>query len=243
LSSTILTPRAAAIADLTHLVVSWPALRDALTTRPAVWPPVMGLHLERDDEQQAEDAAEHAERTAAAPGERPAPVRVAVLDTITEIEREVLALADETASSIQRPTFTVRPAGPDDLVARDIALMALRDGADPRRWRFNLAKERTGATAANWLADRLTATAGPFCELTDDQVRRIASVAAACRHRAEPLIASPTATDGRPVALDQECGCGGTLSLTNEPTDFVIRCGSCGTSWRGATLLDDLNAA
>lgn len=245
MSSTTLSPRAAAITDLTHLGVHWPALRDALTARSANWPPVMGLqHLERDEEQLAEDAAEHAERTADAPGEHPAPLRPAVLDTITAIEDELLPLADEIAGSIQRPAFTARipAASPNDDISRSLALMAAKDGADPRRWRFNLA-ERTGETAATWLADRLTDPSGPFRPLSDDQVRRIAAAAAACRHRAEPLLASPTDMEGEPVELDQPCGCGGRLVLTNEPDDWSIQCSSCGTKWTGTTLLASLHAA
>lgn len=239
---TLQSPRSRAIADLTHLVTVWPELRDALTARAATWPPVMGLQYLRDDEQQEADAAEHADRTDAAPGEHPAPLAVGVLDTITGIRDDLVHLADEIADSIQRPALTVRSASPADLIARDAALLAARDAADPRRWRYNLASTRTGHHAAAWLGARLVRADGPFRPLSDGQVRRIAAVAAACRHRAEPITASPTDQNGHEVPLDQPCGCGGRLTLTNDVHDFRIRCASCGTTWNGAALLADLAA-
>jgi hypothetical protein len=244
------TPRAAAIQDLTELVTAWPELRDALTTRAATWPPAGRMaDYQRQltpDEQAAEayaTAAELAERTALAPGEHPAPLSVSVLDTITAIGDELLALADEIAGRIQRPAFTVRitSASPNDRMALDLDLMATKDRVDPRRWRWNLA-QRDGALAAAWLADRLTDPRGPFRPLTDDQVRRIAAVAAACRRRAAPLLASPTATDGQPVQLPHHCDCGGRLQLANEADDFRVSCDRCGTSVTGTTLLDRLTA-
>jgi hypothetical protein len=204
----------------------------------------MGIrHLEeRGEQDRAEAAAEHAERTAAAPGERPAPLRVAVLDTITALDTELLHLADEIAGAIQRPAFTarVRSASPDDDVARSLALMAAKDAADSRRWRWNLAA-RDGAIAAAWLADRLADSGGPFRRLDDGQVQRIAATAAVCRHRADRTLHEYR--EGEETELGLACACGGHLSVTPGQDDFVVRCGQCGIAWSGTALLDGLSAA
>ncbi|PYC83435.1 hypothetical protein C7C46_08860 [Streptomyces tateyamensis] len=244
------SPRGRAIADLTELAVSWPELRDALTARTTTWPPAGRMtDYQRQltpDEAAAEQyatAAELAERTALAPGEHPAPLSVTVLDTISEIQDELLGLADEIAGAVQRPPFTFKipSASPHDDIARRLALTELTDRADPRRWRYNLAG-RDGATAASWLADRLTDPAGPFKPLTDTQIEWIGAVAAACRRRAEPLLASPTTADGQAVDLPLVCECGGQLSVTNSVDDFRVRCAGCGITWTGTSLLEQLRA-
>ncbi|MGE7432774.1 hypothetical protein [Kitasatospora sp. NPDC001175] len=234
------------IETLRHIAAQWPALRDQLTTpAAATWPPAgLGTYLSRLDDEgrdafHDEQAAERADRTATAPGQRPAPLRVSVLDALIEIEDELLALADEIASAVQRPAFTVRSASPLDEVARSIALMGARDAADPRRWRFNMAT-RTGATAAAWLADRLDGPAGPHRALTDAEHHRVAAVASACRTRLDRALGEYT--DGE-TALGRECACGAELTLTTGPDDFTIRCSGCGTTWTGTSLIRGLSAA
>ncbi|WP_441251172.1 hypothetical protein [Kitasatospora sp. McL0602] len=233
-------------ADLQHIADNWATLREQLqTTTPRTWPPAMGLHHHLDDDEQAEldaqAAIERAERTALAPGVRPAPLRVAVLDTITAIEDELLALADEIASSVQRPAFTVRAASPLDEVARSVALIGLKDAQNPARWRFNLA-HRDGAIAAAWLAARLDGPAGPFRALNDDQQQRIASTAAVARRRLDRTLGE-TGDDDSPVVLSQVCECGGHLEVRTGIGDFVIRCAGCGTSWDGSALIGGITAA
>ncbi len=240
-------PTATAITDLTHIATHWAVLRDMLTTTtPTTWPPIMGTHhRDQDDEQLLEAAAERAERTAAAPGRRPAPLRVDVLDTITALDDALLSLADEIASSVQRPAFSVRAASPHDVVARSVALMGAKDAADPRRWRFNMA-HRDGAVAAAWLADRLTVAAGPFRALSLAQQEQIAHTAASCRRRLDRAIgeaAEPDENGVTTVELDLTCGCGGRLSVTTGQTDFTVNCGSCGLIWTGTSLLNGLSAA
>lgn len=233
-------------ADLTHIAEQWPVLRELLEARtPSTWPPVMGLqHVDRDDDEQAAvdqaAAVERAERTAVAPGERPAPLRVSVLDTLVELEAELLALADEIAGSIQRPAITVRSASPADEVARTIAMMGARDQADPRRWRFNMA-HRTGETAARWLADRLTGPAGPHRALTDAQHHRVATTAATARRRLDRTLGDPGITRTR---LRVTCACGGQLeTITGGAGEPRIQCDRCGTHASMVALLDGLNAA
>jgi hypothetical protein len=209
----------------------------------------MGLqHLDLDDalaglevvDQQA--AAERAERTAVAPGEHPAPLRVAVLDVIADLDAELLALADEIAGSIQRPAFTVKvsAASPQDKVALQIALMGLKDQQDERRWRFNMVG-RDGAMAAQWLADRLVGADGPFQALTDAQRGRVVTTAAACRKRLDQALGD--LDDQDVTETDLACTCGGRLKVRTGESDFTVQCGKCGRTWTGTALLDGLSAA
>ncbi|MFI2612067.1 hypothetical protein [Kitasatospora sp. NPDC018619] len=236
--------------DLTHIAARWPVLRELLeASTPRTWPPAgrMADHQRTIDDaldgievvaQQA--AAERAERTALAPGEHPAPLRVAALDTILDIEADLLALADSIASSIQRPAFTIRGASPADTVARDIALISLHDAQDPRRWSWTAAG-RTGRQAATWLAARLGPATGPFRALTGVQLDQLAADVAAIRRRVDRLL------DGRPAngahATGRQCECGGEFQVTNGQDDFVIGCPSCGSSWTGTALLNGLTGA
>jgi hypothetical protein len=236
--------------DLTHIAATWPTLRELLEARtPRTWPPAGRMADHQRDIADALDSAEvldqqaaveRAERTALAPGERPAPLRVAALDSILDIEADLLALADGIASAIQRPAFTVRAASPDDTVARDIALIGLRDAQDPRRWSF-VASGRTGAQAATWLAARLGPAAGPFRALTGVQLDRLASEAAAIRRRVDRML------DGRPTggaqATGRQCTCGGTFEVISTAEDFIIRCTGCKESWTGTALLTGLTGA
>jgi hypothetical protein len=226
---------------LTHIAEQWPALRALLdTATPTTWPPLMGIaNLERDEALQAEAALERAERTAVAPGERPAPLRVAVLDTITALEEALLGLADEIAGSIQRPAFTVRAANPHDAIAFSVAMIGLRDAQDQRRWRFNLA-HRDGQVAAAWLADRLQGADGPFRALTHTQRQHINRIAAACRRRLDIALGEHY-EDQQP--LGRYCECGAELVLIVTKDSFVVRCAGCGTGWSGAELLERLEAA
>jgi hypothetical protein len=234
--------------DLTHIADQWPVLRELLEARtPAAWPPVMGIQHMQDDEDQlsaADQAAavERAERTAVAPGERPAPLRVSVLDTISELEGELLALADEIASTVQRPAFTtrIRSAAPNDDVARSLALMGLKDQQDARRWRFNLT-HRDGATAAAWLASRIAGEDGPFRPLSDAERARIGTVAAAVRHRLDRTLGDTE--DVTHTRLSVSCGCGGTLEMLTGQGEPRILCRHCGTHASMFALLDGLDAA
>ncbi|MGW4695179.1 hypothetical protein ACWEO1_22685 [Kitasatospora cineracea] len=232
--TTAATNRAAA--DLQHIANNWTLLRELLAARtPNVWPPAGRMTDHQRDLDAADDqtdevlhqlaAIERAERTALAPGPRPAPLRVAVFDLIADLDAELLALADEIASAVQRPAFTatVRSASPNDQVARSLALMGLKDQQDARRWRFNMA-ERTGATAATWLGGRLAGADGPFAPLSDAQRARIARTAATCRARLDRMLGAdgPTRT-----LIGQQCSCGGPLEMLTGPASTVIRCTRC----------------
>lgn len=230
-----MTTTRTAATDLQHIATNWPLLRELLAARtPNIWPPAGRMtdhqrdldQLDTEIEQLHQQAAiERAERTALAPGQRPAPLRVAILDLLADLDTELIQLADEIASAVQRPAFTttIRSASPNDQVARSLALMGLKDQQDARRWRYNMTG-RTGATAATWLAGRLDGADGPFAPLSDQQRIRIATTAASCRARLDRTIGAdgPTRTP-----LGQTCGCGGQLEMLTGPGAPVIRCTRC----------------
>lgn len=237
--------------NLRHIATQWPALRELLQTRtPSTWPPAgrMADHqrnLDQDDEatellhQQAQ--AERAERTALAPGTRPAPLRVSVLDTVTELETELLELADAIASAVQRPAFTttVRSASPLDEVARSLALMGLKDQQDARRWRFNMAT-RDGQHAATWLADRLDGEAGPFRPLSDQQRADITAVARTVRRRLDRALGEGE----RRAPTAWNCACGGQLwIISGTDSDDRLECEKCGTGRTIKAMIDQINPA
>ncbi|MFD0572673.1 hypothetical protein ACFQ0T_29970 [Kitasatospora gansuensis] len=186
-------------------------------------------------------AVEHAERTAAAPGVRPAPLRVSVLDTITVLETQLLELADQIAGAVQRPAFTIRSASPLDEVARSVALMGARDAADPRRWRFNMTPNRDGQHAASWLADRLTGPAGPFRALNDTEHAQVSTVARSVRRRFDSALGDAP----RRSPTGRECDCGGKYDVVAHAggADAAVQCDRCGTGFTVASLLDRITAA
>lgn len=241
-------------ANLRHIAARWTDLRALLETRtPTTWPPAgrMADHqrnLDQDDADATEllhqqAAAERAERTALAPGTRPAPLRVNVLDTLIELEAELLDLADQIASAVQRAPFTLHAASPFDERARDIALataaMAERDRTDPRRWRFNLGP-RTAEHAANWLADRCDGPTGPHRALTYAEGRQVAYVARQVRQRLDRALGE---TERRAVTAF-DCACGGRRELVSGGTGPErVECSKCGTSQTIASMIDQITAA
>jgi hypothetical protein len=228
---------------LQHIADQWAALRELLTPHTTGgWLPVMGIqHLERDDSRTVEAAREYAERTATAPGERPVPIDLGVLDTIQAITTELCDLADEIAGSIQRPAFTarIRGASPLDDVARSLALMATKDQHDPRRWHFNLT-DRDGGHAAGWLADRLGDSGGPFRPVSPAQTQQIYRSARHCRRLLDVALGETT-EQGQ--ALGRACPCGGQLALHHDDQTFRVACRTCEIAWTGPELLQLLDTA
>ncbi|MGW4810526.1 hypothetical protein ACWEPB_02625 [Kitasatospora cineracea] len=234
--TTAATNRAAA--DLQHIANNWTLLRELLSARtPNVWPPAgrMADHqraLEEPDEAEQLHqlaAIERAERTAIAPGPRPAPLRVSTLDLITELEAELNALADQLAAAIQRPAFTVRPANPGDLAARQIALAIAQvdatDRRDPRRWHINRPGQVDGGQAAAWIAARLDGPSGPHRALTPREEQHVRTVAREIRHRLDQALGNRDTTR---TPLGYNCSCGGRLTmLTGGIT--AIECEGCKT--------------
>lgn len=234
-------------ADLAHIVTNWDTLRDMLTTpTTATWPPTSLSDylnaLDQADAEQyaAEQAAEHAERTATAMGERPVPLRLTVVDTIRALDAALLHLADTLASAIQRPAATVRrSAGPGDILGRQLRLIATQDEADTARWRFNLT-DRSGRTAARWLAARVAGEPGPHRPLTEDELATVARVAAGARERLDKALGIGRREDPIP----RRCSCGGRMVMRQGGgQDPEVQCEGCGTRWVGPELVQLLDAA
>ena len=92
---------------LTTVIRHWPDLHDALG-QPAIHHGFgIGLRghlaaLTDIAERALTRAAERADSASDAPGERPAPLRTTILDTMTEVEAALVDCADQLAADIQR---------------------------------------------------------------------------------------------------------------------------------------------
>jgi hypothetical protein len=238
----VTTSHSTAHADLTTIITRWDDLRDMLTTAaPSSWPPagrMADYQAQLTDDELAElhdqAAAERAERTALAPGERPVPIRLQVLDTITTLDTDLVHLADQIAASVQRPALSSpRPAGPGDQVGLAVRLAAAKDTADPRRWSWQRA-DRTGLTAATWLLARVDGAPGPFRALLPGERERIAGGAAGARRRIEHTLGLGRRED--PIA--RRCPCGGPMVMRQGGAmDPEVECQKCQIRWFGPQLV------
>ncbi|MDT0377265.1 hypothetical protein RM572_00550 [Streptomyces sp. DSM 42041] len=209
--------RVATTAGRLQLVLRhWPDLHALRTTAPHdAWPPPSLNPYMRTAEEYD-------------PTDRSAPVRLHVVDTITEVERVLVDAADRTADSVQRPVaHRVRAAGPGDSIGLQLATATLplteADRLDARRWRFT-GDAPTGEKAAAWLLDRLDGKPGPFLPLAALHVDRIATAAAQAAERVEHALGLTR----RAVPLAQDCACGGTLELHGgDGRPPAVVCSSC----------------
>lgn len=251
------TTPSTAHADLTAITQSWADLRDMLDTpAPSSWPPagrMADYQAQLTDDELAElhdqAAAERAERTALAPGERPVPIRLQVLDTIQTLDGLLLYCADQIAEAIQRPAAPAgrAAAGPRDIVGLRMRLAATQDAADPARWHWN-GVHRDGLVAARWLLDRVNGEDGPFRALLLGEHERIDAVAAAVRRRIEQTLGLGRRED--PIA--RRCPCGGPMVMRQggaelvdgrpQPIDPEVECRACGIRWFGSGLIGLLTA-
>ncbi|MFK0062646.1 hypothetical protein ACIQTN_25890 [Streptomyces werraensis] len=171
-------------------------------------------------------AAERADSASDAPGERPAPLRPMILDTMTEVETALVDCADQLAAEIQR---TPMSRAPRDWPAADRARrnqLADQDANDPRRWKWT--GKRTAPYAALWLYARITQPGGPFAPLTDRHRETVAAVARSCAVRVERAldIAAQVRT------LEQPCACGGRIDVHGgEGRQPLAHCTGCGRIW------------
>ncbi|EGJ77714.1 hypothetical protein STTU_4925 [Streptomyces sp. Tu6071] len=222
----------------THLrtvILHWPDLRDALAAPALVG--AFGLGLRGYLAQQRDDAAEEYERAHAAHlrslerdpiqlGERPAPVRIPVLDTMREVEEILIEQADVVASAVQRPPM---PRAPETWPAADRARrdqLARADQLDPRRWTWT--GTRTAQYAALWLLARVEQRPGPFAALTEAQLDEVARTARACAARVERAL--DISNERR--ALERRCACGGRIDVHGGAGRAPLaHCTGCGRIW------------
>ncbi|MFF9312176.1 hypothetical protein ACF1BS_14820 [Streptomyces sp. NPDC014748] len=224
----------------THLqtvINHWTDLQQALaTTQADTWPPVMGIarlaeHLRADE---AATELRALERSPDQIGTTAAPLRIAILDVMTAVDRQLVDIADAIASATQRLPVTrvpIRVAGPGDDIALQLRTLILRDEADERRWSFTDPRRRTGPYAAAWLLARHDGAPGPFRKLTGVQLDEIA---AAARHAAGQ-IEQALEMARRTQILDRPCPrCRGALLIKGgDGQDPAVRCRGCGRTWTG----------
>jgi len=156
-------------------------------------------------------------------GERPAPLRLHVVDACRAVEVALCALADEIAADIQRDSIKpLRRATPGDTLGLELVRLAARDHADPQRWHYNLTERRTAMHAAKWLLARLGGEPGPCEPIHDGHRERITLYAREAARRIERVIGS----DRRSVELPRPCPwCGGPLMMHTAPdADPVVSC-------------------
>ncbi|MFI9824447.1 hypothetical protein ACIHFC_28945 [Streptomyces sp. NPDC052013] len=212
----------------------WNALQEAAGTRTVTtWPPAMGITRLMTEEERQEQAAERADTNPDAPGPRPTPVNVDVLDVMTTIETGLVTTADWLAERIQRPAFRAPTGrGWSDDVHKAAVLLAAKDAADPRRWKFT--GQRDAPTAAEWLSLRMRDQPGPFRALDTGERDAVASVA---RMSAE-MIARTLGEQRRATPLPHPCPqpCGGQLVVEGgDGTPPLVRCEDCGRTWTDTT--------
>jgi hypothetical protein len=216
---------------LTTVIRHWPDLHDALG-QPAIHHGFgIGLRghlaaLTDIADRALARAAERADSAPDAPGERPAPLRTTILDTMTEVEAALVDCADQLAAHIQRTPMT---RAPRDWPAADRARrneLADQDANDPRRWKWT--GRRTAPYAALWLYARLTQPGGPFAPLTDRHRDTVATVARASAERVERAL--DIAAQAR--TLEQRHDCGGRIDVHGgEGRQPLAHCTGCGRIW------------
>lgn len=183
------------------------------------------------------------------PGTSPAPISVDILDTMRDVEHQLVHLADVIASQIQRPAMTRAPRGagwtPEEIARRDE--LAAADMADRRRWTWpRLAEDaedhrrppspgrerlaRTAIGAAAWLAARVEDLPGPFLPLGPNRTAHITTTAAAAADRIETALRIAR----RAAAVDWPCPvCRGQLQVHGgDGQPPAVQCADCGRAWR-----------
>ncbi|MYW48858.1 hypothetical protein [Streptomyces sp. SID161] len=219
--------------DLDTITDRWTTLQERAGTRPSTtWPPAMGITRLMTDEERADQAAERADTAPDAPGPRPTPVDVNVLDVMTTIETGLVTAADWLANRIQRPAFTAPTGrGWNDDTHRAAVLLAAKDAADPRRWTYTGA--RTAPDAAEWLALRLRDAPGPFRRLDEGERQAVAAVASS----GAELIRKTLGDARQRTTVPHPCpGCAGQLVVEGgDGTPPVVLCEDCGRTWTETT--------
>jgi hypothetical protein len=216
------TDTAQAADNLTLIAAHWDDLHDALTTRQTHdWPPTMGLTKLREPDEDGDRLGDV----------RSLPIRADVFDAMQHITSALVELADQIAAEVQRPTLNAATGkGWTDPIHREVVLLAARDAADTRRWRYT--GQRTAPQAAAWLHDRLAGEPGPFRPLHDGHRARIADIAAACAITVQRILR----TARQAVSTGQQCACGGEIEIHGgDGTDPAVKCASCGRTWTPQT--------
>ncbi|WP_151480643.1 BRcat domain-containing protein [Streptomyces albicerus] len=173
-------------------------------------------------------------------GERPVPVRLAILDTMRIVETVLVQCADDIAHAAQRHPMAM-PRAQRAAIARTRAeRLAWEDRArqiqqakaelvDPRRWRYT--GRRTAPYAALWLLARVEHAPGPCRRLTEDEERKIGKVAEGAAERVERALDIAA----RVAPITEPCpypSCGGRIEIHGGAgATPVAHCTKCGHIW------------
>jgi hypothetical protein len=244
-------------ADLAMIRALWPVLHAATTTRQhTTWPPTMGIaaHVRDLNERDAATETRAAERSPDQIGASPAPVRLAILDTIRQVTADLVHVADVIAAETQRPPISRAPrtAGWTGWEIEQRDRLAAADRTDHRRWpwpgRTTGADDTRSGTAhpipagadplrrdtpsaCRWLAGRLGDAPGPFVPLTTRQRSLIATTAAAALAAVEHALELTT----RRAPLARPCPlCGAVLTLATgdgDPPTVTCTGTTCRRRW------------
>ena len=170
------------------------------------------------------------ERTDSSPdalGERPVPVRLAILDTMRAVRAQLLECADQTASAVQRPVMGLLPKTYPAADRARRELLVMQDRGDPRRWSWTGGRP-DAPYAALWLLARVQGAPGPFRPLTPVQADAIGRVARQSADQVERAL--DIAAQRR--TLEQRHDCGGRIDVHGgEGRPPVAHCTGCGRIW------------
>ncbi|MEV0691800.1 hypothetical protein [Streptomyces sp. NPDC050388] len=221
---------------LQTVIDNWRYLTDMLDTHvSAPWPPAGRMAdylraLEFADSQTVRQ--QRGTRELEVPAGQP-PLNLDAFDAIRTTELALLGTADHIAAVAQRYPITVDTGrGWTDDLHRQVALLAIRDQADPRRWSFTDTATRTPSHAAVWLQQRLDEADGPFRPLTTDQQRLIENVAREASTRVQMALAILR----RHTSVPYPCPHCRARSLVVQGGDGqtpAAQCGRCGRTWTG----------
>lgn len=232
------TTTATAARHLHTCITHWPDLQDALGAPSKIASFGVGLRaylaaLDRADEQHAQTERQRAlelrllERDPTQVGERPTPLRIAILDTMQAIHADLLECADATAEHVQRAPMGQLPDGYPEKDRARRAVLAMKDRHDPRRWKWT-GPRPTAPYTALWLLGRLQGAPGPFETLTARHTDDIASVARSAAERIERAL--DISVERR--TLEQRHDCGGRIDVHGgEGRPPLAHCRGCGRIW------------
>lgn len=219
---------------LRTIALHWRDLHDTLGSPATIGAFGLGLrgYLAALEDHDAEYERAHAahlraqERDPIQLGERPAPLRIPIFDTMRAVENALVECADITAAEVQRSPMGLLPKSYPAADRTRRELLAMKDAADPRRWRYT--GTRTAPIAALWLLARVKRAAGPFTPLDEQQQARIATVAASAADRVERAL--DIAAQRR--TLERRCACGGAIDVYGgEGRQPLAHCDGCGGIW------------
>lgn len=161
-------------------------------------------------------------------GQRPTPLRVAILDTMQAVHADLLECADAVAEVAQRQPMGQLPAGYPETDRARRAVLAMKDRHDPRRWKWTGPRPAAPYTAL-WLLGRLQGAPGPFHRLDVRQAELIAAVARSAAERIERAL--DISVERRTLDQRHE-GCGGRIDIHGgEGRQPVAHCTGCGRIW------------